>query len=55
VLDGALRRRCEVLAGRVAQAAEHDTVSSLLALIVTEVPAVLAVQERRVLAGAVTA
>jgi hypothetical protein len=55
LLDGALRRRCQVLADRVAQAVEHDTLTSLLNLLVAEVPAVLAVQDRRVRAGAVTA
>jgi replicative DNA helicase len=54
-LEGAMRRRAQVLAERVAQAAEHDTIESLLALIVAEVQAVLAVQQRRSLAGAVNA
>jgi replicative DNA helicase len=53
VLDGALRRRCRMLATRVAQAAEGETIESLLALIGAEVAGVLAVQQRRVASGSV--
>jgi replicative DNA helicase len=53
LLDAALRRRCLVLADRVAQAAQGETFGTLMALIVREVQAVLAVQQRRIDAGAV--
>ncbi|MGY1818048.1 hypothetical protein ACI79Z_11235 [Geodermatophilus sp. SYSU D00663] len=53
LLNGALRRRCEMLATRLNQAVGHDSMESLLGLVVAEVTAVLAVQQRRAAAEAV--
>jgi replicative DNA helicase len=47
VLDAALRRRCSELAIRVGQAAERDSLDSLLVLIGTELAAVREVRQRR--------
>ncbi len=53
VLDGALRRRVEMMAARLGQAAERDSIDSLLPLVGREVVAVGDLQQRRTAAGAV--
>jgi replicative DNA helicase len=47
VLDAALRRRCSELAIRVGQAAEHDSLDSLIDLVHAEASAVQALRNRR--------
>jgi replicative DNA helicase len=47
VLDGALRRRCAELSTRIGQAAEGESLESLLALIQSEAHAVRQVRDRR--------
>ncbi len=54
VLDESLRRRCTVLGTRIAQAANGESLNSLLALLAAEVAAVRAVEDRRTAVGEVT-
>jgi replicative DNA helicase len=47
VLDAALRRRCAELAARIGQAADHDSLDSLIELVDAEASAVQALRNRR--------
>jgi replicative DNA helicase len=51
VIEESLRRRCSMLGTRVGQAAEAESIGSLLALVDAEAQAVHAVQDRRATAA----